>query len=307
MSLSSSDDFATPVRVILDCDTKNEVDDQLAIAYALGRTKIEVVGVISVQNTLASGPNSLEIYQEEAERIVALSGSANVPCLRGAKRPMEHIDDVVKSDGVDFLVAESERGPLTILATGPATDIAAFIQVAPEATQERVQIVWAGGFPDLETWNAHKFGELNARADIAAWRQVFRSAINLTVLTGWPAVETVKLPWRECVEKLRALSFPLGNCLADLIDEYGATRHRMDMDVDRSGDKVLWDIVNVARISIPEAVKLTERELPYVDPAGVPDWDKANRTALFALEVDAKAILGDFWSAMRQLSMATIE
>ncbi len=81
----------------------------------------------------------------------------------------------------------------------------------------------------------------------------------------------------------------------------------MDMDVDRSGDKVLWDIVNVARISIPEAVMLTERELPYVDPAGVPDWDRAKRTAPFALDVDAEAILEDFWSAMWQLSKATIE
>ncbi len=147
MSISKSDDAAAPVRVILDCDTKNEVDDQLAIAYALGRTKIEVVGVISVQNTLASGPYSVEIYHQEAERIVALSGSANVPCFRGAKQPMEHIDDVVNSEGLDLLIAASEREPLTILATGPATDIAAFVQAAPKATQERVQIVWAEASP----------------------------------------------------------------------------------------------------------------------------------------------------------------
>src|SRR5579863_3383721 len=84
MSVSESVGVASPVRVILDCDTKNEVDDQLAIAYALGRAQLDVIGVISVQNTLASGPNSVEIYQEEAERIVALSGRVNVPCLRGA-------------------------------------------------------------------------------------------------------------------------------------------------------------------------------------------------------------------------------
>ncbi len=302
MPISKSEDVPAPVRVILDCDTKNEVDDQLAIAYALGRTRIEVVGVISVQNTLASGPDSLAIYHEEAELIVALSGRVDVPCLRGANRPMEHIDEVVTSDGLEFLIAACEEGPLTLLGTGPATDLAAFVQVAPKATQERVQIVWAGGFPDIETWNAHKFGELNARADIAAWRRVFRSAINLTVLTGWPAVETVKLPWRECVEKLRELDFPLGEYLADLIADYGATRHRMDMDVDRSGDKVLWDIVNVARISIPSAVKLTVKKLPYVDPAGVSDWNLAERSAPFALEVDAEAILEDFWSALRQLA-----
>ena len=307
MSSSESEGVVAPIRVILDCDTKNEVDDQLAIAYALGRGNIDVVGVISVQNTIASGFDSVAIYHEEAEKIVALSGRPDVPCLRGASRPMEHIDEVVSSDGLDFLVAESERGPLTLLGTGPATDIAAFIQVAPQATQERVQIIWAGGFPDEATWNAHKFGELNARADIAAWRHVFRSAKNLTVLTGWPAVETVKMPWTDCVARFRGLRFPLGEYLADLIEEYALTRHRMDMDEDRSGEKVLWDIVNVARISKPEAVKLTEGLLPYVDPAGTPNWEKAVRSAPFALEVDVEAILEDFWSAMKELSQATSE
>ena len=307
MSVSKSELSSAPVRVILDCDTKNEVDDQLAIAYALGRPNMDVVGVISVQNTIASGPDSVAIYHEEAERIVELSGRRDVPCLRGASRPMEHIDEAVASEGLDFLIAACEQGPLTLLGTGPATDIAAFIQVAPQEMQDRVQIVWAGGFPDVETWNAHKFGELNARADIAAWRHVFRSAMNLTVLTGWPAVETVKMQWRECVARFRELRFPLGTYLADEIEEYATTRHRMDMDEDRSGEKVLWDIVNVARISIPDAVKLTERSLPYVDPAGTPDWSKAVRSAPFALEVDVDAILDDFWSALKELSLANRE
>lgn len=302
MSLGEAQREYSQERVILNCDTKNEVDDQMAIAYALGRSHIDVVGVISVQNTIASGPESLDIYQEEAVRVTALSGRADVPCLRGAKTPMEHIDDVVVSDGLDFLIAAGEEGPLTLLGTGPATDIAAFVQTAPQAIQDRVRIIWAGGFPDEETWAAHKFGELNARADIAAWRRVFRSANNLTVLTGWPAVETVKLPWKQCVARLRELNFPLGSYLADQIAEYASTRHRMDMDVDRSGDKVLWDIVNVACVSIPEAVRLAERPLPYIDPAGAHAWNSVDRKALFALELDVGAILRDFWEALNQLS-----
>lgn len=304
LPMGELDDLDFPMRVILDCDTKNEVDDQLAIAYALGRSMIDVVGVISVQNTLASGPDSVSIYLEEAERIVALANRTDVPCLRGASRPMEDIDEIVSSDGLDFLIAACEEGPLTVLATGPATDIAAFVQHAPRKMQEQVHIVWAGGFPDPQTWSAHKFGELNARADIAGWRRVFRSAVNLTVLTGWPAVETVKMPWKVCVDKLREFQFPLGTYLADLITEYGMTRHRMDMDADRSGDKVLWDIVNVATVALPNAVKLTDTKLPYVDPAGVCDWERAERSAPFALEVDASAILEDFWSAMGQLAKA---
>src|SRR5665213_1036407 len=89
MPPSRSVDVAAPVRVILDCDTKNEVDDQLAIAYALGSTRIEVVGVISVQNTLASVRGYLEMYLGEAERIVALSGRVDVSGVRGASLPLE--------------------------------------------------------------------------------------------------------------------------------------------------------------------------------------------------------------------------
>jgi hypothetical protein len=44
-----------PTRVILDCDTANEVDDQFAIAHALGVPEgtLDVRGVISVHNTTA--------------------------------------------------------------------------------------------------------------------------------------------------------------------------------------------------------------------------------------------------------------
>ena len=73
-------------RVVLDCDTANEVDDQFAITHALGVSgeTFEVRGVISVHNTTAHGPGSRDMYQAEAERVVALGGS-DVPCIPGAE------------------------------------------------------------------------------------------------------------------------------------------------------------------------------------------------------------------------------
>jgi hypothetical protein len=71
------------VRVVLDCDTANEVDDQFAIAHTLGLPEgtLEVRGVISVHNTTAHGPGSRDMYQEEAERVVALCGG-DVSCIQ---------------------------------------------------------------------------------------------------------------------------------------------------------------------------------------------------------------------------------
>ena len=109
------------------------MDDQFAIAHALGLPPgtLDVRGVVSVHNTTAHGPASQDIYQEEAERVVALCGS-DVPCVPGAEHPMEDRHTPVESEGLDFLVEEAKSGPLTIIATGPATDVSSLLLVAPE-------------------------------------------------------------------------------------------------------------------------------------------------------------------------------
>ena len=68
-----------PIRAVLDCDTANEVDDQFAIAHALGLPEgaLDVRGVVSVHNTIAHGPGSRDTYQE-AERVVGLCGAVSL-------------------------------------------------------------------------------------------------------------------------------------------------------------------------------------------------------------------------------------
>jgi inosine-uridine nucleoside N-ribohydrolase len=135
-----------PTRVVLDCDTANEVDDQFAIAHALGvpERTVEVRGVISVHNTTAHGPGSRDMYQEEAERVVALCGS-DVPCIPGAERPLESREEPVPSPGPEFLVEQARQTPLTIIATGPATDVASLF---------------------LDAAGAHDFSQLGREVDV---------------------------------------------------------------------------------------------------------------------------------------------
>ena len=81
-----------PARVVLDCDTANEVDDQFAIAHALGTAEgtLDVRGVISVHNTTAHGPGSRDMYQEEAERVVALCAKRHTLYSRRTAPDGEH-------------------------------------------------------------------------------------------------------------------------------------------------------------------------------------------------------------------------
>jgi len=218
------EEIMAPTRVVLDCDTANEVDDQFAIAHALGAPEgtLDVHGVISVHNTTAHGPGSRDMYQEEAERVVAVCGS-DVPCIPGALRPMESREEPVPSLGLEFLVEEARQGPLTIIATGPATDVASLLLAAPES-RENVRVVWLGGFGDEASYRVwqNRMGELNGRADIAAYRTLLEEPVDLLHIPTWPAPAKILIDPASFAEELRALGRPIASYLAEVLQLWAA-------------------------------------------------------------------------------------
>lgn len=288
------------VDVVMICDTMNEIDDQLAISYALGSEKVNVLGVISCQNTLVHGPQSTTIYKEEADRIISLAGKSETPSLKGAQFPMEHKGYGQNSEGLEFMVDLAKSGkPFSILATGPATDVAALQLLHPEIAHG-IPVIWAGSFPDEETWKKFKYGELNARADIHSWRVVYEEVKDLVVLPGWPGVAKVAVDPDSFVAKLRELNHPLTDFLADISEKWGAGKVKLDMDAGRK-QKVLWDIVNVAYYSVPEAVTCEIKPIPYVDAAGSMYWHQTMRNAPVCLDVKPSVILDDLWKSLKSL------
>ncbi len=287
-------------KVVMVCDTMNEIDDQFAIAYALGSPKLEVLAVISSHNTLVHGHDSVNIYRDEAQRVLNLCQRSDVPCLQGAARPMESIHEVLSSKGLNFIVDLAQQGvDFSILGTGPATDLAAFKLGYPELARN-IPIIWAGSFPDEETWEKYKYGELNARADISAWRVLYQNYGNLVVLPGWPGVVKVAVQNGTFLPELRLKNTPILNFLADILEKWGHGRIKMDMDSTRP-TKVLWDIVNIAYYTIPEAVIIRDMPIPVIDAAGSMYWDQPIARIPVCMDVDEVAIMRDFWSAMENL------
>src|SRR5215212_10913580 len=237
-----------PTHVVLDCDTANEVDDQFAIANALGMPEgtLDVRGVISVHNTTAHGPGSRDMYQEEAERVVALCAS-DVPCIRGSERPMESREELVPSAGLEFLVEEARKGPLTVIATGPATDVASLFLAAPES-RENARVVWLGGFGDEASYKVwqNRMGELNGRADISAWRMLLEEPVDLLHIPTWPAPAKILVDPTSFGEELRALGRPIASYLADILQLWAA-EHGGQL----RGGKELWDLACIAAVADP--------------------------------------------------------
>ena len=291
-----------PLRVVLDCDTANEIDDQFAIAYALGSPSLDVRGVISVQNTLIHGAGSVERYQEEAERVVALCGKrVSVPCLRGAIGPMETRESPVPSEGLDFLIAEAKQGPLTIIATGPITDVASLLLVAPEV-RENLRVVWLGGFPDVATYTRWRLGELNGRADIAAWRVLLAQPVALLQLPGWPGVAKLVVEYGPYIEELRALDRPIATYLAAISTAWQEQREAFGYGPQTR--KILWDIANIAAVIAPASVTVTPTATPTLDVAGAHDFDHPGRIVDVVTDLDAAWILADLRGALLRLPAA---
>jgi inosine-uridine nucleoside N-ribohydrolase len=280
-------------RVVLDCDTANEVDDQFAIAHALGLPEgtLDVRGVISVHNTTAHGPTSRDMYQEEAERVVALC-AGDVPCIPGADHPMESMDEPVSSAGLEFLVEEARLGPLTVVATGPATDVASLFLAAPES-QENVRVVWLGGFGDEATYQVwhNRMGELNGRADISAWRTLLESPLDLLHIPTWPAPAKILVDPASFAEELRALGRPVASYLAGILQPLAAGYE------DRPG-KELWDLACVAAVADPGAITSGSQAVPKVDAAGAHDFTQPGREVGVVSDLDERRIFAGLMEAL---------
>jgi inosine-uridine nucleoside N-ribohydrolase len=280
-------------RVILDCDTANEVDDQFAIAHALGLPEgtLDVRGVISVHNTTAHGPTSRDMYQEEAERVVALC-AGDVPCIPGADNPMESMDEPVPSEGLDFLMEEATLSPLTIIATGPATDIASLFLAAPES-QENVRVIWLGGFGDEATYKVwhNRMGELNGRADISAWRTLLEAPLDLLHIPTWPAPAKILVDPASFAERLRALGRPVASYLAGILQPLAA-------EYENRPGKELWDLACVAAVADPGAVTSGPQAVPRVDAAGAHDFTRPGREVEVVTDLDERRILADLMDAL---------
>jgi purine nucleosidase len=284
-----------PTHVVLDCDTANEVDDQFAIAHTLGLPEgtLDVRGVISVHNTTAHGPGSRDMYQEEAERVVALCAS-DVPCIPGAERPMESREEPVPSAGLEFLVEEARLSPLTVIATGPATDVASLFLAVPEL-RENVRVVWLGGFGDEASYKPwqNRMGELNGRADISAWRVLLEVPVDLLHIPTWPAPAKILVDPTSFGEELSALGRPVASYLAEILQLWTA-EHGGQL----GGGKELWDLACVAAVADPGAITSGPLAAPTLDAAGAHDFTQPGRKVDVVWDLDERRVLAGLMEAL---------
>ena len=171
------------LRVIIDTDAKNEIDDIWAIALAvLSPERFKIEGFVAANfdnNRPEAGPDSIEASLREINNILNKANLANRwPVLRGSP-PMRYKYEPSESEGVDFIIKKAmestHEDPLWIVGLGVATDIASAYLKEPRIT-DRIVVFW-----HFRTKWPEKCWNFNVIGDVRAARTVFHSDLSFVL------------------------------------------------------------------------------------------------------------------------------
>jgi inosine-uridine nucleoside N-ribohydrolase len=296
------------MKIHLDCDPGH--DDAIALLLALASPEVDLVGVSTVH-----GNQTLEKTTVNALKLLEFVGRTDVPVAVGADRPLrrepfvaEYVHGESGMDGpalpapttapvaehaVDFIarvVRESDE-PVTLVPTGPLTNIGLFLARHPEAAARVERIVLMGGA--IGEGNVTPAAEFNIWADPEAADRVFSSGLDVTMVGLDVTHRAIFGP--EPTARLQAAG-RVGAMVAELLDFYGRF-HREAYGWDGSPIHDAVAMAHAFRPGILETVHTGVRvdcgeELgrgrTNVDLRGRVGWEP---NAHVAVEIDADAFI----------------
>ncbi|BEL09311.1 pyrimidine-specific ribonucleoside hydrolase RihA [Actinoplanes sichuanensis] len=250
--------------MIVDCDPGH--DDALALLLAAGDPRARLLGVTTV-----AGNQTLDKTTRNALRVLALAGVRDVPVAAGCDRPLvgeltvaEDIHGASGLDGPDLDVPVAEvvgvhavelmrrlitdaAEPVTVVATGPLTNVALLLRRHPEVMPGIGRIVFMGG--STERGNTTPYGEFNIVTDPEAADIVLRSGLPLTMI-GLNVTHQAPATG-EIIDEFRGMGTRLGAICAELMMFFAATYHR----VFGFEHPPVHDPIAVARVLDPSIVR----------------------------------------------------
>lgn len=192
----------TPARkIILDCDPGH--DDAVAIILAAGNPAIDLLGITTI-----GGNQTLPKVTHNALTVLTVIGRTDIPVYAGCTRPLvrtvETAPDIHGDSGMDIhnytlpvpatdvvadihavdyiidTVMNNEPGSITLVPTGPLTNIAMAARKEPRIVERVKEVVLMGGGYHEGNWSA--VAEFNIMVDPEAAHMVFNESWPLTMV-----------------------------------------------------------------------------------------------------------------------------
>lgn len=223
-----------PEKIMIDTDIGDDIDDALALIYAL-RSGLDIIGVTTVFRNAA-------LRARMASALLAAYDAGGIPVCAGVDTPLtapihSRENDCYTASGeyipcqyaqnmdqagyspqhaVDFLIEKADEyaGQITLIPIGPLTNVAMAIRKAPKTMRRLKGITLMGGVFE------QSFGEWNILCDPEAARIVFTSGIPLRAVSLDVTMQC-RLE-RPLLARWKALSGARADFLGGMLDKWFA-------------------------------------------------------------------------------------
>lgn len=298
------------IKLIFDTDANNELDDQFALAYMLFNGDVFDVKGVTVNAT--RNDKSIQGHYDEAERVMQLCNlKDSLPLLKGAEGSFAEISKNFDpkaydgQDGVDFILEETKKDSIIVVAVGKLTNIALALKKDPSFAK-RTKIVWLGS-------NYPEPGEYNQDNDTTAMNYVLNSKIPFEMVTvryGKPSgTDAVAVTKAEVNQKLPGLG---PKAIEPITGRHGGTfetfgdyginlfEHIFDhMDTDQiTPSRPLFDMVALALLKNPTWATSKSIPCPILIENTWVERPENNRTILLWEYFDRASIMEDFYNTL---------
>jgi purine nucleosidase len=251
-------------KIIIDCDPGQ--DDAVMLLLALAcPDEFDILGITTV-----AGNVPLDLTQRNARIMCELAGRTDVPVYAGCDKPMrrelitaENVHGKTGIDGVDiyepamslqdqhavdFIIEsllEADINSITLVPTGPLTNIGQALVQQPAIKPKIKEIVLMGGAM-REGGNTTPSAEFNILEDPDAAQIVMHCGRPLTIV---PLDVTHQvLVSRDRLEKIRAIDSPVGAAVVGMMEFF----NRFDSEKYGSDGAPLHDPCTIAYLLKPE-------------------------------------------------------
>lgn len=252
-----------PIPLILDCDPGH--DDALAMILAAHNPALNLLGITTV-----SGNGGIAKVTLNARRVATLA-NINVPIAEGAGKAIlgaiEEASDIHGESALDGAelpepkielsalhavdlmakLIKDHSEPVTLVATGPLTNIALFLKMYPQLKNRVAEIVFMGG--SASRGNRTPYAEFNIWMDPEAADVVLRSGLPLT-MCGLDVTHQA-LVTKEIFTALEQMGTPLSSTIIGLLKFFAKTYD----EVFEMPDPPLHDPVAIALLIDRSVVK----------------------------------------------------
>lgn len=221
------------VKILIDTDIGDDIDDAFAVQYALDRSDTEVVAITTVYK------NALQRAQM-TKKLLALNGRTDIPVVVGEDMPFKEplrpflfekkgedglygllsekpdLKDYVPdgTNAVDFIIETAEKKPNEIIfcAIGPMTNLAKAILKNRAAIEKYKAIyVMAGNIDQVYEWNI--------MCDPEAAKIVFESGLPITAVSGNVTLKTA-FTQAQLLETLAFEPTPAAKYINEMMKEW---------------------------------------------------------------------------------------